>query len=154
MSKKNGTPTIHNQETWTDPLSGAASAEIEQLRHPRCSYAFGREALGQVVVQWRISRGLSVPELADDAGCSVEVIKQIERGDGLPSTRHLLTLAELMEVSFDKLLRLIGIVKVENDELVSAALRYLALTSSQSLDSDIAQRETDVFMRLLRAGGS
>jgi len=124
--------------------------EIEHLRHPRYAQAFGREALGQVLVQWRLERGLSIDELADDAGCSVEVIKQIERGDGLPSTRHLLTLAELMEVSFEKLLRLLGIVKVENDELISAAIRYLALTSSQSLESDAAQRETDVFMQLLR----
>jgi len=149
MNKQNGNPKQTGDDEHT-VVSQPPDPAMRELRHPKHMQSFGREALGQVVVQWRMTRGLSAAELADDAGCSIEVVKQIERGDALPSTRHLLTLAELMELSFEKLLRLVGIVRVEDDALITAALRYLALTSNQSLDSEVARDETHSFLELLR----
>ncbi|MBX3424260.1 MAG: helix-turn-helix transcriptional regulator [Pirellulales bacterium] len=125
------------------------SEELKQLRTPRYLSTFGREALGRLIVDWRLEHGLSTAELADDAGFSVEVIEQLEKGSGLPSARHLLTLSELMELSFEKLLRLVGLVEEEADELHDAALRYLAQTSNSAPGSLESTLETLRFRKLL-----
>ena len=87
-----------------------ADGHLATLRPPRLLPSYGWEAFGQLVVQWRVERGLSSHELADDAGMSIEVIRTIESGAGMPSARYLLTLGELMELSVEKLLQLVGLV--------------------------------------------
>jgi transcriptional regulator with XRE-family HTH domain len=149
MNKRNGSAS-GNVELRLVKNIRSETRELEGLRVPRYVQSFGREAFGQLVVQWRLEHELSADEFADDAGFSVEVVKQIECGDGLPSTRHLLTLAELMELSFEKLLRLVGLVTVEDDELLEAALRFLAATSHTSLNSEEHRQATLHFRELLK----
>lgn len=128
--------------------------KLSTLRPPRLSRSYGWEAFGQLVVQWRVERGLSSNELADDAGVSIEVINTIEEGTGMPSARYILTLGELMELSVEKLLRLVGIVRTTRDEdLLQAALQFLASTSSTSPDSTHARIATERFRQVLRRDG-
>lgn len=124
---------------------------LATLRPPRLSPTYGWEAFGQLVVQWRTERGLSSHELADDAGMSVEVIRTIESGAGMPSARYILTLGELMELSVQKLLRLVGLVKTTDDDcLLQAALQFLVSTSRTSPESTPARVATERFRQHLR----
>ena len=131
-----------------------SDGKLATLRPPRLSRSYGWEAFGQLVVQWRVERGLSSHELADDAGVSIEVINTIEEGTGMPSARYILTLGELMELSVEKLLRLVGIVRTTQDEdLLQAALQFLASTTCISPDSTPARIATERFRQVLRREG-
>ena len=129
-----------------------ADGHLATLRPPRLSPSYGWEAFGQLVVQWRVERGLSSHELADDAGMSIEVIRTIESGAGMPSARYLLTLGELMELSVEKLLRLVGLVRTTSDDgLLQAALQFLVSTSQASPESTPARVATERFRQHLRS---
>lgn len=148
MTRTNG--VARDAASWRRLATASGEeAEINELQLPRLMNSYGREALGQLLVQWRLEHQLSVAELADDAGFSIEVVKQIEAGQGLPSARHLLTLAELLELSFEKLLRLVGLVRVDNDDLLHAALKYLVRLSQTAVGTAAAQEESRKFRRLL-----
>lgn len=125
--------------------------QLDTLRTPRLSQSYGWEAFGRLVVQWRFERGLSSHELADDAGMSIEVIRTIESGGGMPSARYLLTLGELMELSVQKLLRLVGLVRTTDDDgLLQAALQFLVSTSQTPPNSTPARVATERFRQHLR----
>lgn len=148
--KINGTGTSHLQHSALKEEQGPQT-EIQSLRAPSLSRAYGWEALGQLIVHWRMEHGLSAQELADDAGFSIDVVRVIESGRAMPSARHLLTVAELLEVSFEKLLRLVGLVRTEDDgDLLQAALQFLVRTSHVALGSAVAKTEALKFMRVLR----
>jgi len=128
-----------------------ADGQLSALRPPALSRAYGWEAFGQLVVQWRLERQLSSHELADDAGMSIEVIRTIESGAGMPSARYLLTLGELMELSIEKLLRLVGLVRTTNDEgLLQAALQFLVSSSLTSPNSAAGRVAAERFRQHLK----
>lgn len=151
--KTNGLSRVF-QNRRASERSRSSDGKLSTLRPPRLSHSYGWEAFGQLVVQWRVERGLSSHELADDAGMSIEVINTIEEGAGMPSARYILTLGELMELSVEKLLRLVGIVRTTRDEdLLQAALQFLASTTCASPDSTTARIATERFRQVLRRDG-
>lgn len=154
MKQKNGAAALRGPKVVEFKPRTESTKELQQLRTPQYLATFGREALGQLIVEWRLEHGLSPAELADDAGISVEVIEQLESGSGLPSSKHLLTLSELLELSLEKLLELVGIVETGNTDLHDAALRYLALTANSAHGSLEAALETIRFRQLLSREGN
>lgn len=127
-------------------------SQIATLNPPSLPLSYGYEALGLIVVHWRMQRGLSAEELASDAGISIEVVRELESGRGPISARHLLTLSELLEISFEKVLRLVGLIQVEHDDLLHAALQLLAITASYPPDGPEASKEVLRFR--VRLGGA
>ncbi len=123
---------------------------VSNLVAPPMLPSFGREALGRIIQQTRQDRGLSAYGFADDAGISIEVIEMLESARGLPSARHLLTISELLEISFQKLLILVGLVRTENPDILHAALEYLATTTRVEPDSQEFTRAHRKIMKLLQ----
>ncbi len=151
MVKQNGV-SMEFQQRQVRRQTANADGQLDTLRAPRLSQSYGWEAFGRLVVQWRVERGLSSHELADDAGMSIEVIHTIESGAGMPSARYLLTLGELMELSIQKLLRLVGLVRTTDDDgLLQAALQFLVSTSQTSHNSTHARVATERFRQHLRS---
>lgn len=123
---------------------------VASLATPPMLPSFGREALGRIIQKTRKERGLSPYGFADDAGVSIEVIEMLESGTGLPSARHLLSISELLEISFQKVLILVGLVRTENPDILHSALEYLATTTRVEPNSREFTHARQKFMRALQ----
>jgi len=62
--------------------------------------------LGLKIKQWRLSKGLSLKELALQTGLSVSYLNEIESGKKYPKTDKLASLAEALDVNYDKMVSL------------------------------------------------
>ena len=61
------------------------------------------QILGDKLYQLRKDKGISQEELADKLGVSRQAISKWERGEALPDTDNLISIAKLYEVSLDQL---------------------------------------------------
>ena len=61
------------------------------------------QILGDKLYQLRKDKGISQEELADKLGVSRQAISKWERGEALPDTDNLISIAKLYEVSLDEL---------------------------------------------------
>lgn len=77
--------------------------ETEIQRHIRAQAEIAPE-LGRRLRQARLSKGLSLPDLAQQAGTTPSILSAFEWGRILPSTETLIRLATALEVSYDALL--------------------------------------------------
>jgi transcriptional regulator with XRE-family HTH domain len=62
-------------------------------------------AVGNVVAQYRISKGFSQAALADELCCDISYISQLERGLINPSLRRVLDIAKALGMDAAKLIR-------------------------------------------------
>jgi len=65
-----------------------------------------RLIFGLKLRQYRTGRKMSFSELAEKAGLSVSYLNEIEKGKKYPKSEKIATLADALDVSYDKLVSL------------------------------------------------
>ena len=63
-----------------------------------------RPALGSAVFELRVSRGISLDELADRTGHTKTWIREVERGEHIPGRKALSDLADGLDITVSELL--------------------------------------------------
>ncbi len=84
------------------------------------------ETLGGYLREQRVNAGVSLRQLADQAGVSNPYLSQIERGLRRPSAEVLQQLAKALRISAESLYVQAGILTPDEDEVRSVELAVLA----------------------------
>src|SRR5690349_21828474 len=84
------------------------------------------ESLGTYLREQRVGAGVSLRQLAEQAGVSNPYLSQIERGLRRPSAEVLQQLAKALRISAEQLYVQAGILYLDEDELRSVELAVLA----------------------------
>ncbi|MGO4255600.1 helix-turn-helix domain-containing protein [Marmoricola sp. RAF53] len=84
------------------------------------------ETLGGYLREQRVNAGVSLRQLADQAGVSNPYLSQIERGLRRPSAEVLQQLAKALRISAETLYVQAGILTPDDDEVRSVELAVLA----------------------------
>lgn len=92
------------------------------------------ESLGDYLRDQRVSAGVSLRQLAEQAGVSNPYLSQIERGLRRPSAEVLQQLAKALRISAEQLYVQAGIVHLADHEIRSVELALLG-------DPDLTERQ-------------
>ncbi len=84
------------------------------------------ETLGAYLREQRVGAGVSLRQLAEQAGVSNPYLSQIERGLRRPSAEVLQQLAKALRISAEQLYVQAGILNPDEDEIRSVELAVLA----------------------------
>jgi transcriptional regulator with XRE-family HTH domain len=99
------------------------------------------ETLGGYLREQRVNAGVSLRQLADQAGVSNPYLSQIERGLRRPSAEVLQQLAKALRISAETLYVQAGILTPDDDEVRSVELAVLA-------DAGLTNRQKQALMEV------
>jgi transcriptional regulator with XRE-family HTH domain len=102
------------------------------------------ESLGTYLREQRVGAGVSLRQLAEQAGVSNPYLSQIERGLRRPSAEVLQQLAKALRISAEQLYVQAGILNPDEDEIRSVELAVLA-------DPVLAERQKQALIEVYLA---
>lgn len=102
------------------------------------------ESLGGYLREQRVSAGVSLRQLAEQAGVSNPYLSQIERGLRRPSAEVLGQLAKALRISAEQLYVQAGILNPDEDEIRSVELAVLA-------DPILTERQKQALLEVYQA---
>lgn len=102
------------------------------------------ESLGAYLREQRVNAGVSLRQLAEQAGVSNPYLSQIERGLRRPSAEVLSQLAKALRISAEQVYVQAGILNPDDDEVRSVELAVLA-------DPGLTERQKQALLDVYRS---
>ena len=125
-----------------------ASAELSPRLSPEQESS--RLAFGRLINLWRRKKGLRMDELANKAKIDLVELVEIEKNlDFIPEPRTVFQLAQVLELSNERLLQLSGNTVVRDQSLGQEAVRFAASSESVEKLSKNEQRALEKFVKFL-----
>lgn len=133
-----------------DMLGRKAEASVESSPRLSPEQESSRLAFGRLINLWRRKKGLRMDELADKAKIDLVELIEIEKNlDFIPEPRTVFRLAQVLELSNERLLQLSGNAVVRDQSLGQEAVRFAAYSESVEKLSKNEQRALEKFVKFL-----
>src|ERR1051326_5744987 len=131
-------------------LGGKIGAREETSLRLSPEQESSRLAFGRLINLWRRKKGLRMDELADKAKIDLVELIEIERNlDFIPEPRTVFQLAQVLELSNERLLQLSGNTNVRDLSLGQEAVRFAARSESVEKLNKNEQRALEEFVKFL-----